>query len=155
ANCPLTPPSLDQHIPVAQILGGASQEIPAVARFDHMRGIPGPGVRPLLGFRCTAGWCVIGVESAIQVTLPDHQSASIPAPGDDPLPTGKPRWLRHGWFDEQDLAVPLSSTSLQPQMRSSIVPSERLGNMYIPQFEKSWQLVARVHLRSAPNPKYA
>lgn len=129
--------------------------VPPVARFGEMKASSGKRLgRSLLGIKCAVAWCFIGTESKSAVAAPGH--VSVTPPSNPSAPAGSPQWNNYGWFDEQSLAVPVSTAPhhLKPIMRATTIPDVSLQYLSIGSFEQEFQLVARIRVTNLDS-KYA
>lgn len=147
------PAGTDLEVQASTMTGGAPVHYPAVARWDW----DAVNSRHYIGIRCgPARWCEVGAAGfAASPNRADHSNPAWP-------PERRRVFEVKGWYDEQFLAEPSSSspTGVRPtRIRGTIFPDPLLGTYNsISDFDDHWVQTAQIALDnpdSVPNPYQA
>lgn len=107
------------------------EDYPAVARFDEAA-----NGRPLLGFKCVDGWCVIGLGS---------QTVRPPMAGG---PGGREGNI-NGWHDEQVLTIRNAPGDFHGVFRAKLTPRPHLERVTLDTLQ-NWTHMATITLHTPP-----
>lgn len=112
------------------------EDYPPVARFDEST-----TGKPLLGFKCVDGWCMIGLDAG---------NARPPMSG----PGGREGMI-NGWHDEQVLTIRTAPGDFQGVFRAKLTPRPHLERVTLDTLQ-NWTHMATITLVGPPaGPKYS